>query len=81
MAKWIVDPPGRCFHWSHKDKNGKPQKLTIGMIKKHQCLEKQCPFLRRFWDHPYWQQVETAAAATREHKEARKIARRKAPII
>lgn len=35
------------MHWGN---------MTLKMVKKHECLKKQCPFLEKFEDHPYWKQ-------------------------
>lgn len=31
-------------------------RLNARMLKKHQCLGKQCPFLEKYEEHPYWEQ-------------------------
>ena len=28
--------------------------LSAGMIKKHECTKKQCPFLEKYENKPYW---------------------------
>lgn len=30
--------------------------LSKNMLKQHQCLAKQCPFLEKYEDHPYWKE-------------------------
>ena len=41
---------GYCHCKTHKGK------ISVKMLKKHQCLGKQCPFLQKYEDHPYWEQ-------------------------
>ena len=39
---------GYCWHNLHRGF------LTQGLLKAHECLEKQCPFLERFPDKHFW---------------------------
>lgn len=41
---------GYCHCKKHKGR------LSVKMLKNHQCLGKQCPFLEKYEDHPYWEQ-------------------------
>ena len=39
-----------CHNKSHKGL------LTVKMMKNHECLRKQCPFLEKYEDRPYWEE-------------------------
>ena len=34
--------------------------MTGKSIEKHQCLEKNCPFLQKYSEKPYWQNLRNA---------------------
>lgn len=66
--RWLRDQPtkekraGYCHNKSHKGY------LSVKMIKKHECLRKQCPFLEKYEDHEYWKQRERIKLKKKENK-------------
>lgn len=47
-------PVGYCHLHTH------PGYLTTKLLKSHDCLKKQCPFLERNHEHPIWNQKKCA---------------------
>lgn len=43
--------------------------LSVKMLKKHKCLQKQCPMLERYEDHSYWKQRAIIKARKKAKKE------------
>ena len=39
--------------------------VTVELMKKHQCLEKNCPFLEKFFDHCYWDELNLKKSASK----------------
>lgn len=58
-----VDPVGFCICNTHKGF------LSTDLLKKHQCLRKQCCFLKRYESHPYWNRRVEIAKLRKERKD------------
>ena len=46
---------GFCYCDTHKGY------ITVNLMKSHDCLGKECPFLHRFEDFPYWERYKNVA--------------------
>ena len=57
---------GFCHNLSH------PGKLTKGILDEHRCLAKQCPFLERYEDAPFWIQRKAKKLAKHRSRQCRK---------
>ena len=55
---------GFCHCRAHKGR------LSVKNIRQHGCLGKQCPFLQKYDEHPYWAEREKI----KELKKAKKLA-------
>lgn len=54
---------GYCCNIKH------PGNLSVKMVKKHECLGKQCPYFKKEEDHPYWAQREQIKQLRKERKQ------------
>lgn len=61
------EPIGYCHCSTHKGY------LYASHYKKHKCKEKQCPFLEKNSEHPYWNQAERTRNISKLHKQVRKL--------
>ncbi len=52
MAKEDGKVIGYCHNFSHLGF------VTARILKKHQCMQKGCPYLNRYMDKPYWVEKE-----------------------
>lgn len=59
---------GFCYCNAHKGY------ITKNLLKKHECIEKQCPFLRKFEDYPYWIELQQKKEKKEQIKAERKLA-------
>ena len=57
---------GHCYNRTH------PGDLTLKIMEAHGCLQKECPFLKKYEDRPYWIMRE----AEKRRKAARKLEQR-----
>lgn len=55
-----------CHSKTHKGR------LTVRMMKQHNCLQKQCSMLEKYEDHDYWRQREVIKARKKAKKDANK---------
>ena len=46
--------------------------LSVKMIKQHQCLGKQCPYLEKIENHPYWKNRAEIKEKKKEAEKAKK---------
>lgn len=59
---------GYCHFSEHKGSITKP------LLKKHECVSKECHYFEKYKDNPYWKGVEQAQAAKQKRREtARRI--------
>lgn len=42
--------------------------LSVKMLKQHECLGKQCPYLEKYESHDYWRQREALKAKKKEKR-------------
>ena len=63
FRKMSTKPCGMCTHGSHKGY------LSVKALKEHECLRKQCPYLKKFENHDYWKQREVIKARKKAKKE------------
>lgn len=57
---------GFCHNKLHKGH------LTQKLIKQHECLEKQCKYLEKYTDKPFWKHLEKKKLAKQNHKNYKK---------
>ena len=48
-------------------------KEAVKLMKEHECLEKQCKYLQKYTQHPYWKNLERE----KEEKRLRKLEKKK----
>ena len=58
---------GCCHYMLH------PGKLTKPLLRKHNCLEKKCPFLEKYEDRPFWTAYKRAQLAKSEARQQKQI--------
>lgn len=58
------EPVAFCHLYSHRGS------LTTSNLKKHKCLSKRCPYLKKNMEHPYW---EYRQLKKKESKERRRV--------
>ena len=58
---------GCCHYMLH------PGKLTKQLLRKHNCLEKKCPFLEKYEDTPFWVAYKRAQLAKSEARQQKQI--------
>lgn len=56
---------GYCHSKMHKGY------LSVKRLKSHKCLQKQCPMLEKFEEHPYWQERARIKAKKKAKKETK----------
>lgn len=64
-------PVGWCNYRKHRGK------LSLKQMKSHECLKKQCKYLKKNDNHPYWNQREQ----NKQAKKARKFETRFSEIL
>lgn len=47
--------------------------LPVKLMKEHECLEKQCKYLQKYTQHPYWENLKRE----KEEKRLRKLEKKK----
>ena len=57
---------GKCHNQTH------PGIITKSLLEEHECLNKTCPFLEKFSDHPFWVEYERKLKKKNERKEIKK---------
>jgi hypothetical protein len=57
---------GRCHHKFHKGI------ITKDLLKEHDCLKKECPFLEKFENNQFWVQYEEEQKEKEKRKQAKK---------
>ena len=50
-----------------------PGKLTKQLLRKHNCLEKRCPFLEKYEDTPFWAAYNRSQLAKSEARQQKQI--------
>lgn len=61
------DPIAYCWCDTHKGY------LSVKLMKNHECLKKQCAFLEKYEEHPYWIQEKIKKEEKKRRKLERKI--------
>lgn len=46
--------------------------LDVGLVKSHNCIEKECRYLQKFDDAPYWKHIENKKKIKQQRKDAKK---------
>ena len=68
MAKTIYHnntnklPVGYCHLYAHQGI------LTTRLLKKHKCLSKNCPYIEKNQEHPYWEQRQRIKQKAKQNK-------------
>lgn len=61
------EPIGYCWCFTHRGY------LNVKLMEEHECLEKQCKYLQKYTQHPYWGNLERE----KEEKRLRKLEKKK----
>ena len=68
-GQWVLKDNNVIGYCSYKLHKGC---VTKKLLKDHQCLEKNCPFLQKYKDVPYWKEREKAIQSKNQRKQKKK---------
>lgn len=74
-GEWASVSKGKIIGFCHSSLH--PGKMTVKMMKAHDCINKACWYFEKYADAPYWQQLEAHKEKKRKDKEKLRLQKAK----
>lgn len=74
-GEWASVSKGKIIGFCHSSLH--PGKMTVKMMKAHDCINKACWYFEKYADAPYWQQLEARKEKKRKDKEKLRLQKAK----